>query len=145
MADLNDVRRIAAADGHLSVLAVARKDGSVQASVVNAGVLDDPVGGAPSVALVAGGGTAKLALLRANPRATVVFKQGYEWVAVAGAVRLLGPDDVAPGDPDVPATIRSVFVAAGGSHDDWESFDRVMEEERRCAVFVHADTVTSNR
>jgi len=145
MADLNDVRRIAAADGHLSVLAVARKDGSVQASVVNAGVLDDPVGGAPSVALVAGGGTAKLALLRANPRATVVFKQGYEWVAVAGAVRLLGPDDVAAGDPDVPATIRSVFVAAGGSHDDWAAFDRVMAEERRCAVFVHADTVTSNR
>lgn len=145
MVDLNDVRGTAAADGYLAVLAVARSDGSVQASVVNAGILDDPVGGAPSVALVAGGGTAKLSLLRANPRATVVFKHGYEWVAVAGAVRLLGPDDVAAGDPDVPATIRAVFLAAGGTHDDWDAFDRVMAEERRCAVFVHAETITSNR
>jgi hypothetical protein len=144
MADLDDVRRTAAADGHLAVLAVARRDGTVQASVVSAGVLDDPVSGSPSVALVAGGGTAKLALLRVNPRATAVFKHGYEWVAVAGAVRLLGPDDTAAGDPDVRATIRSVFIAAGGSHEDWDAFDRVMADERRCAVFVRADAITSN-
>jgi hypothetical protein len=37
MADLDDVRRIASADGNLAVLAVGRRDGSVQASVASAG------------------------------------------------------------------------------------------------------------
>jgi hypothetical protein len=29
-----------------------------------------------------------------------------------------------------------VFVAAGGTHDDWDEYDRVMAEERRAAVLV---------
>lgn len=145
MAGLDDVRRIATADHHLAVLAIARADRSVQASLVSAGVIDDPIDGTPSVGLVAGGGTAKLALLRANPLATIVFTHGFEWVAVAGSVRLVGPDDPAPGELDLPATIRSIFVAAGGTHEDWGAFDRAMADERRCAVFVHAHAVTSNR
>ena len=44
----------------------------------------------------------------------------------------------------MPETIRSVFRAAGGNHEDWDAFDRVMAAERRCAVFVRADAVTSN-
>lgn len=143
MADLEDVARMAAADGNLAVLAVARSDRTVQASLVSAGVIADPVDGAAGVGLVAGGGTAKLALLRANPYATVVFKHGYEWVSVAGRVRLVGPDD-AGGDVDVPSTLRSIYVAAGGEHDDWVAFDRTMAVERRCGVFVRADTIVSN-
>jgi Pyridoxamine 5'-phosphate oxidase len=143
MATLEDVETIAAGDGHLAVLAVARGDGSVQASVVSAGVIADPVDGALGVGLVAGGGTAKLALLRSNPRATVVFKHGYEWVAVAGSARLVGPDDPAPGFA-VPPILRAIFVAAGGDHEDWAAFDRAMADERRCGVFVRADAVTSN-
>ena len=143
MADLDDARRIAAASGHLAVVAVARRDGSVQASLVSAGVLDDPVDHSPGVALVAGGGSAKLALLRANPRATVVFTSGAAWVAVSGPVRLCGPDDPVA-DLDVPATLRAIFVAAGGTHDDWAGFDRTMADERRGGIFVRADSVTSN-
>jgi Pyridoxamine 5'-phosphate oxidase len=143
MADLDDVRRIASADGNLAVLAVARHDGSVQASLVSAGVIPDPVDGASGVGLVAGGGTAKLALLRANPRATAVFQQGYQWVAVSGRARLLGPDDGVD-DVDVPSTLRAVYVAAGGEHEDWAAFDRAMADERRCAVFIRADAITSN-
>ena len=144
MADLHDVTRLAAADHHLAVCAVARPDGSVQASLVNAGVIDDPVDGSPGVALVAGGGTRKLALLRRSGRATLVFKNGWEWVAVAGAVRLVGPDDGGDLGLDVADTLRSVFRAAGGTHEDWAEFDRVMAAERRCAVFVRADTISSN-
>ena len=44
----------------------------------------------------------------------------------------------------MPETIRSVFRAAGGSHGDWEEFDRVMAAERRCAVFVRAEAISSN-
>jgi Pyridoxamine 5'-phosphate oxidase len=144
MADLDDVLRIASADGNLAVLAVARGDGSVQASVVSAGVIADPVDDAAGVGIVAGGGTAKLALLRANAQATVVFKHGYQWVAVSGRVHLIGPDDDA-GVVDVPTTLRAIYVAAGGEHDDWATFDRTMADERRCGVFVRADAVISNR
>jgi hypothetical protein len=144
MADLAVVERLAAADHHLAVLAVARPDGSVQASVVSAGVVDDPVDGASGVAAVVGGDSRKLQLLRATRRTTLVFKSGFEWVAVSGPVRLIGPDDGAEFARDVPATIRSVFRAAGGAHEDWEEFDRVMAAERRCAVFVRAERISSN-
>ncbi len=144
MPDLDDVTRISTSGGNLAVLAVARGDGSVQASLVNAGVIADPVDGTAGVGLVARGGTAKLALLRARPLATLVFTHGYEWVAVAGLARLVGPDDVA-GDLDVPSVLRAIFVAAGGRHDDWAEYDRTMAAERRCGVFVRADRLTSNR
>jgi hypothetical protein len=116
MADLTDVARLAAGDHHLAVFTVARSEGSVHASVVNAGVMDDPVDGSAGVAAVIRGGTRKLALLRTEGRATLVFKVGGDWAAVAGPVRLVGPDDGADLALDVPALIRSVFAAAGGTH-----------------------------
>jgi len=144
MADLELVRRLATADHHLAVFTVGRPDGTVHASVVSAGVLDDPIDGSPGVAAVVAGGARKLGLLRAQGRATLVFKDHWEWAAVSGRVRLIGPDDGLDLGLDVPETVRSVFRAAGGDHEDWEEFDRVMAAERRCAVFVHADTVSSN-
>ena len=144
MPDLGFVERLAAADHHLAVLAVDRPDGSVHASVVSVGVIADPVDGAHGVAAVVGGAARKLALLRASGRATLVVKDAWEWAAVSGPVRLIGPDDGRDLGLDVPTTIRSVFRAAGGSHEDWAEFDRVMARERRCAVFVRADTISSN-
>ena len=35
-----------------------------------------------------------------------------------------------------PVTGIDVFTAAGGTHDDWDTYDRVMAEERRAAVLV---------
>ena len=32
--------------------------------------------------------------------------------------------------------LREIFTAAGGSHDDWDAYDRTMLEQRRTAVFV---------
>jgi hypothetical protein len=144
MADLDDVERLASGDSYLAVFTVARPDGRVQASVVSAGVLADPIDGAPGVAAVVGGGTRKLELLRRVGLATLVFKTGWEWVAVSGPVRLVGPDDGTDLGLEVPSLIRSVFRAAGGTHEDWDEFDRVMAAERRCAVFVRADRISSN-
>ena len=143
MVDLADVGRLAARD-HFAVVATTRADGSVQASVVSAGVIDDPVDGSPGVALVAIGNSLKLRLLRRSGEATVVFKIGGEWAAVAGPVRLIGPDDGTELGLDVPDVIRSVYRAAGGDHEDWDEFDRVMAEDRRCAVFVRADRISSS-
>lgn len=144
---LERVRRLASADHGLAVVATLRRDGSIQCSVVNAGVLDHPVTGRPCVAFVAIGDSAKLAHLRRTPRATVVFRSRWEWVAVEGETSLAGPDDPLDGlDPAaVPRLLRAVFTAAGGTHDDWATYDRVMAEERRTAVFVRMDRVYPNR
>jgi hypothetical protein len=61
-------------------------------------------------------------------------------------VRIAGPDDLSPGvAPDqLPALLRRVFAAAGGTHDDWDEYDRVMVADRRAAVFVKPDRITGN-
>jgi PPOX class probable F420-dependent enzyme len=144
--DVERVRRLASADHGLAVVATLRKDGSIQCSVVNAGVMSHPLTGRPVVALVAVGGSRKLAHLRRRPQATVVFRAGWQWVAIEGRASLAGPDDPLDGfEPGrVPQLLREVFTAAGGTHDDWATYDRVMAEERRTAVFVEMDRIYSN-
>lgn len=144
--DLNLVRRLANSEHNLAVLSVTRADGSVHSSVVNAGLLDDPVSGAPSVGIVIRGGTVKQRALRRDPRATVVFRRGWEWVAVSGDVRLVGPDDADPGfgAAGVPRLLREIFTAAGGTHHDWAEYDRVLAEQRRTAVLVRAVRISGN-
>jgi PPOX class probable F420-dependent enzyme len=140
-----DFARIAAADHGLVVFVTTRADGGPQVSVVNAGVLANPIDGKRSVALVAQGRARKLANLRKRPRATVVARAGWEWAAVEGATTIIGPDDVPPGyDGQLPQLLRDVFAAAGGTHDNWEEYDRVMARERRAAVFIAAERVYSN-
>ena len=146
MGQLDRVRELVAREHGLAVVTTLRADGSASASVVNAGVLDHPVTGDPVVAFVARGGTKKLANLRARPGATVVFRVGWEWAAVEGTAELLGPDDPLGGfDSDaVPELLRDVFAAAGGTHDDWDEYDRAMAAERRAAVLVRPERVYSN-
>lgn len=133
--DLDVFRDRAAGEGGLVVVATARADGSIQSTLVTAGVMDHPVTGAPVVAFVAGG-PVKLGNLRARPWATVTVRAGWVWTTVEGTTELAGPDDALAGVDDVPALLREVFVAAGGTHDDWAEYDAVMARERRAAVFV---------
>jgi hypothetical protein len=147
MADLELVKELSKADDFLAVIATARPDGTVHASLVKAGVVDDPVDGSPAVGTVIVGQARKLAYLRGSGRATVVFKHGWRWVAVEGPVRLVGPDDPPPEtlERSIAALVREIYRAAGGTHDDWEEFDRVMAEDRRTAAYVAAARVSSNR
>lgn len=144
--DLDLVRRLANADHGLAVVATTRTDGTVHGSLVNAGVLDDPITDLPAVGFVTAGSARKLSLLRRSGRATVIFRAGWEWVAVEGPVRLLGPDDTSDGFAldRLPMLLRDVFSAAGGTHADWTEFDRVMAVEGRTAVFVEPARLTSN-
>ena len=143
MADLERFAELIRPEHSLCVVATTRANGTVQASVVNAGVLDHPVNGRAVVGLVAAGGARKLANLRARPRATVVGRAGWRWLAVEGAAELIGPDDQVRGvDAEgVRLLLRAIFTAAGGTHDDWDTYDRVMAEERRTAVLVEAERV----
>jgi PPOX class probable F420-dependent enzyme len=134
--DLDDFRGRAAGEHFLVVVSTARADGSVQSSVVNAGVMDHPVHGTPIVALVAAGGSAKLAHLRVRPWMTVTVRAGWRWTTVEGSTEIAGPDDALTGVGDIPALLREVFRAAGGTHDDWAEYDATMARERRAAVLV---------
>ena len=60
---MSDAAGIGSRDGYLAVIATARADGTIQSSVVNAGVLADPRTGEDVVAFVTYG-KAKLALAR---------------------------------------------------------------------------------
>ncbi len=146
MATIESVRDLAGRDQGLAVVVTQRADGSPQTSIANAGVLAHPVRGDPVVGLVVQGDTRKHANLRRRPRATVVFRVGWEWVAVEGPVDLAGPDDPLDGldAGRVPQVLRDVFSAAGGTHDDWDEYDRVMADQRRLAVLVSPERVYSN-
>ena len=73
-------------------------------------------------------------------------RAGWEWVAAEGAAEIIGPDDPAPGvdGEAVRRLLRAIFTAAGGTHDDWPTYDRVMVEDRRAAVIVVPSRVYSN-
>jgi PPOX class probable F420-dependent enzyme len=144
--DLAVLERLGARERWLVVLATSRPDTSIQMSVVNAGLIDHPLSGERVVGIVARGGTVKLRNLRRQPVATVVFRSGAEWAVIEGRVELIGPDDPLDGfaSSRLPELLREVFRAAGGTHDDWPTYDRVMAEERRAVILIHPERSYGN-
>jgi PPOX class probable F420-dependent enzyme len=147
MTDVNDFAALTRRDHGLCVVSTLRYDGTIQSTVVNAGVLGHPATGTPVVAFTTRGTAAKLANLRDRPRATLVVRAGWEWAAAEGPVELAGPADHYPGvdGEGLRLLLREVFTAAGGTHDDWPTYDTVMAEERRAVVMVTPERVYSNR
>jgi len=149
------IRAIGGADRWLAVLVTTRAGlGSTAArngmepsvSVVNAGVLAHPTTGESIVAFVARGRTAKLTNLRADPRATLVFRAGWEWVSVRGPAELAGPDDTGLGldSEALRLLLRDIYAAAGGNHDDLDTYDKAMAADHRTAVLIRPDRFTTN-
>ncbi len=146
MVTLNEAVGLAAADNGLAFVATLRADHSIQSSLINAGALAHPVSGEPVLGFVTYG-KVKLANLRARPQIAVSFRNGWQWATVEGRAELAGPDDPQPwlADPDtLRLLLREVFTAAGGSHDDWDTYDRVMAEQRRTVVLVQPTRIYSN-
>lgn len=142
---LDEVMDLAGREQYLAVVATLRSDSTIQSSLVNAGAIDHPMTGETAVGLVTYG-AAKLRNLRARPQITITFRSGWSWATVEGYADLIGPDD--PHD-DIDAErlrlmLREIFTAAGGSHDDWDAYDRTMLEQRRTAVFVTPVRIYSN-
>ena len=144
--DLAVLERLGERERWLVVLATTRPDTSIQMSVVNAGLIHHPLSGERVVGIVARGGTVKLRNLRLRPTASVVFRSGGEWAAIEGPVELIGPDDPLDGFAarDLPELLREVFRAAGGTHDDWPTYDRVMAEERRAIILIRPERSYGN-
>jgi hypothetical protein len=144
--DLSAFSRLVPNEHGLVTVSVVRPDQTIQSTVVNAGVLDHPLTGVPVVGFVVRGGTRKLDYLRARPRATVTIRTGWDWATVEGGVELAGPDDPLTGvaGDRLRRLLREIFSAAGGTHDDWDTYDQVMAADRRAAVLLSPDRVYSN-
>ena len=151
MKTLDDVVELVRKEQWLAVVSTLREAGTIQSSLVNAGVMAHPVTGELVVAFVTYG-PAKLRNLRARPGLTLTFRSGWAWASVEGTAELIGPDDPHPSISASGATgadspgrlrllLRDVFTSAGGTHDDWAEYDRVMAEQRRVVVLVRPTRV----
>lgn len=143
---MHDARRLIEMDNGLATVSTIRANGSIQVTVVNAGIVTHPVNGEDVAAFVARGGTYKIPILRACPAATLVWRAGWAWVAVEGTAELCGPDDPLAGI-DAAATrrlLRTIAQAAGVEHEDWDEYDRLAAAERRTAVLVTPRRVYQN-
>jgi PPOX class probable F420-dependent enzyme len=146
MTTLDEAVSLAKGESGLAVVSTIRADGTVQASLVNVGLLPHPASGEPSLAFTTYG-KVKLANLRARPQLAVTFKNGWQWATVEGRTELAGPDDAQPWLKDADQLrllLREVFTAAGGTHDDWDEYDRVMAREGRAVVLIAPTRVYSN-
>ncbi|MCU1355102.1 MAG: pyridoxamine 5-phosphate oxidase [Acidimicrobiales bacterium] len=145
---LDRARELAARDGGLAVVITYCADGAAAASVVNAGIVSHPVTGEPAVGYaIQGAARKKLANLRARRQSTVIFRSGWDWVAIEGEVDLVGPDDSLAGieGDEVIGVFHEIYVAAiGGTLDDWASRDAAITLERHAAVPVRPRLVYSN-
>jgi len=142
---LDEAWSLAAEESGLAIVATLRAAGTIQSSLVNAGVLAHPATGAPVLAFVTYG-KVKLANLRVRPQLTTTFRKGWQWAAVEGTAELAGPDDPQPWlDPErLRLLLREIFAAAGGTHDNWDEYDRVMLEQGRTAVLITPTRIYSN-
>ena len=144
---LDRARELAAQESGLAVAVTCRADGTPHASVVNAGVLDHPVSREPIVGFVARGYARKLDNIRARSAVSVVWRAGWEWVAVDGHAELVGPSDPLDGveATGLPLLLRTVYAAAvGGAADDWAALDEEMAREGHTAVLIRPTRVYSN-
>jgi len=62
---------------------------------------------------------------------------------VTGPADLIGPKHMVDGvDADgVRLLLREIFQAAGGTHDDYDEYDRAMVDDGRVAVLVAPDRI----
>jgi PPOX class probable F420-dependent enzyme len=137
MADLERFSELSRQVNGLAVVSTLRADATIQSSLVNTGVMASPVDDGPVLAFVTNG-QVKLANLRARPQVAVTTYAGWQWAGVEGRAALIGPDDPRDGvDAErLRLLLREIFIAAGGTHDDWDDYDTTMIAERRAAVLV---------
>ncbi len=145
MTTLRDAMAIARQDRYLAVVSTLRGEGTIQSSVVNAGVLPHPISGTEVIGFVTYG-PIKLANLRRRPTLTVTFRSGWEWATAEGRAELIGPKDP---NPEINADrlrllLREIFTGAGGTHEDWDAYDRAMAEQHRTAVLLSPARIYGN-
>jgi PPOX class probable F420-dependent enzyme len=119
-------------DSGLAIVSTLRADQTIQSSLVNTGIVGD------RLAFVTYG-KVKLANLRARPQLSVAFRDGWRYATVEGRAEIAGPDEV--GAEELRLLLREIFTAAGGTHDNWDEYDRVMRDQRRAAVLIEPSRI----
>lgn len=139
-ATLEAAASIAGSERGIAVVSTLHPSGAIHSSVVNVAVIDHPFDDSPVLAFVTYG-RVKIANLRHNRQIAVTFRHGIRWATIEGRAELVGPDNrshaLHPGEQRL--LFRNIFTAAGGTHDNWDEYDRVMREQQRVAVLVHPD------
>ena len=145
MTTMEDAALLGRDENGLAVVSTLRADATIQSSLVNAGVLSHPTTGEAVLAFVTYG-RVKLANLRVRPQVTATFRNGWRWATVEGHGQIAGPEDPQSwlDAEGLRLLLRAVFVAAGGQHEDWNEYDRVMAEERRAVVLIEPARVYGN-
>ena len=143
MTTLAEAWELSRGDSGLAVVSTLRADQTIQSSLVNTGIVERD--GEQVLGFVTYG-RVKLANLRRRPQVSAAFRAGWQWAAVEGRAVLAGPDDPRAGlDADgLRRLLRDIFAAAGGTHDDWSEYDRVMREQRRAAVLISPTRIYGN-
>ncbi|MDP9094917.1 MAG: pyridoxamine 5'-phosphate oxidase family protein [Actinomycetota bacterium] len=142
MTTIDDVGRLARAEQGLAVVSTLRADQTIQSSLVNLAIMKHPFADSQVLAFVTYG-KVKLANLRQRPVITATVRSGWKWATLEGAAEIIGPDDPHPqvDSERLRLLLREVFSAAGGTHNDWSEYDRVMVADRRSTVLVAANRI----
>jgi hypothetical protein len=147
MSEIEEVRQFLSTETGLATISTTQKNGRVLSSIANCGVIQNPLTGTDCVALVSAGKAARLGHVRRGSEVTIAIRRGWNWLAVTGAADLVGPSDPAAGiDAEaLRLLLREIYKAAGGTHDDFEEYDRTMIKDRRTAVLVDPVRIIGNR
>lgn len=120
-----------------AVVSTIRPSGTVQSTLVNVGLYAD------GLAFTTVGRSRKEANLKRNPACTVTIHDGPYWITAEGRARLYAWDNTEP--ETLRRLLRDIYLAAGGTHDDWETYDRVVRAERRAAVVLVPERIYVRR
>lgn len=120
-----------------AVVSTLRPSGTIQSTLVNVGLYAD------GVAFTTVGRSQKERHLRRHPACTVTIHHGPYWITVEGQARLSTWDTTEP--ETMRRLLREIYLAAGGTHDDWDTYDRVVRQERRAAVVVVPERIYVRR
>lgn len=146
MPDIKTLAEFLAQETGLAVVSTTQADGRVLSNITNCGMIDHPVSGESRVALVSLGNAARLTHIRRGSQVTIAVRRGWNWVSVTGPAEPIGPENLPEGvdSERLRLLLREIFQAAGGTHDNYDEYDRVMAAEGRVAVLVTPDRITGN-
>ena len=146
MGSIDDVQRFLGQETGLATVSTIQKDGRILSSVVNCGVLPHPITQELCVAFVSAGNAARLKHIERGSQVTVAIRREWKWVSVSGEADLFGPEHLSENfDPEqLRILLRDVFISAGGVHDDFEEYDKVMASDKRVVVCVEIEQIRGN-
>ena len=117
-----------------SVLATRRRNGFVQMSPVNAGVVDGAVCVSSRAPL------AKVRNIRRDPRVSLlVFTEEFygSWVQVDGRAEIVD-------QPEALELLVTVYRAIAGEHPDWDEYRQAMIRDERVVIRVLPESASGS-